>query len=112
MGVLAAHDPQQIPLALSLRRARPLATTVTTSFDGIATTILIIPITLGTVLVAEGMLNYFGPRGWLNRVLLEIGLADSPLRLIHNYWGVFFSLVITSPGKKCPTPTLVMNDLW
>ena len=28
------------------------------------TTILVIPITLGTVLVAEGMLNYFGPRGW------------------------------------------------
>jgi putative spermidine/putrescine transport system permease protein len=59
------------------------------------TTILVIPITLGTVLVAEGMLNYFGPRGWLNRVLLEIGFADSPLHLIHNYWGVFLSLVIT-----------------
>ncbi len=59
------------------------------------TTILVIPITLGTVLVAEGMLNYFGPRGWLNRALLEIGLSDSPVHLIHNYWGVFLSLVIT-----------------
>jgi putative spermidine/putrescine transport system permease protein len=59
------------------------------------TTILVIPITLGTVLVAEGMLNYFGPRGWLNRFLLEFGLSDSPIRLIHNYWGVFLSLVIT-----------------
>jgi putative spermidine/putrescine transport system permease protein len=59
------------------------------------TTILVIPITLGTVLVAEGMLNYFGPRGWLNRALLEFGLSDSPIRLIHNYWGVFLSLVIT-----------------
>ena len=59
------------------------------------TTILVIPITLGTVLVAEGMLNYFGPRGWFNRVLIEIGLADNPIKLIHNYWGVFLSLVIT-----------------
>jgi putative spermidine/putrescine transport system permease protein len=59
------------------------------------TTILVIPITLGTVLVAEGMLNYLGPRGWLNRVLMTIGFADSPIRLIHNYWGVFLSLVVT-----------------
>ena len=59
------------------------------------TTILVIPITLGTMLVAEGMLNYFGPRGWLNRALLEFGLSSSPLKLIHNYWGVFLSLVIT-----------------
>jgi len=55
----------------------------------------VIPITLGTVLVAEGMLNYFGPRGWLNRTLVEFGLSSSPLKLIHNYWGVFLSLVIT-----------------
>jgi len=59
------------------------------------TTILVIPITLGTVMVAEGLLTYLGPRGWLNRVILEIGLADSPVRLVHNYWGVMLSLVIT-----------------
>src|SRR5208283_210773 len=59
------------------------------------TTILVIPITLGTVMVAEGLLTYLGPRGWLNRTLLEFGLVDSPVRLIHNYWGVMLSLVIT-----------------
>ena len=32
-----------------------------------ATTILVVPITLGTVLIAEGMLTYLGPKGWLNR---------------------------------------------
>ena len=58
------------------------------------TTILVIPITLGTVMVAEGLLTYLGPRGWLNRFLLEVGIADSPVRLIHNYWGVMLSLVI------------------
>jgi putative spermidine/putrescine transport system permease protein len=59
------------------------------------TTILVIPITLGTVLVAEGLLNYLGPQGWFNRTLMLIGIIDSPVRLVHNYWGVFASLVIT-----------------
>lgn len=59
------------------------------------TTILVIPITLGTVMVAEGLLTYLGPRGWLNRILLDAGLLSEPLRLIHNYWGVMLSLVIS-----------------
>ena len=75
-----------VPVALRVRLMRR---------QRLLTTILVVPITLGTVLVAEGMLNYLGPRGWLNRVLLEFGLSDGPVRLIHNYWGVFLSLVIT-----------------
>jgi putative spermidine/putrescine transport system permease protein len=75
-----------VPVALRVRKLR---------HQRLLTTILVIPITLGTVLVAEGLLNYLGPRGWLNRVLLEFGLAEHPVRLVHNYWGVFLSLVIT-----------------
>lgn len=75
-----------VPVALRVRKLRR---------QRLLTTILVIPITLGTVLVAEGLLNYLGPRGWLNRVLLEFGLAEHPVRLVHNYWGVFLSLVIT-----------------
>ncbi len=59
------------------------------------TTILVLPITLGTVLVAEGLLTYFGPRGWFNRALMEVGLIAHPLPLLHNYWGVALSLFIT-----------------
>ncbi|MCB8821763.1 ABC transporter permease [Microvirga rosea] len=59
------------------------------------TTILVLPITLGTVLVAEGLLNYLGPQGWFNRTLMTLGIISQPLRLVHNYWGVFASLVIT-----------------
>ncbi len=59
------------------------------------TTILVLPITLGTVLVAEGLLTYLGPRGWFNRVLMEFGLVNHPLPLLHNYWGVALSLFIT-----------------
>jgi putative spermidine/putrescine transport system permease protein len=59
------------------------------------TTLLVVPITLGTVLTAQGLLNYLGPTGWFNRVLLSTGLADDPVRLTNNYWGVLFSLIIT-----------------
>ena len=59
------------------------------------TTILVLPITLGTVLVAEGLLNYMGPQGWFNRVLMTLDVISSPVKLIHNYWGVVLSLVIT-----------------
>jgi putative spermidine/putrescine transport system permease protein len=61
----------------------------------ILTTILVLPITLGTVLIAEGLLNYLGPQGWLNRVLMLFGIINSPVKLLHNYWGVFISLILT-----------------
>ncbi len=75
-----------IPVALRVRLIR---------HQRLLTTILVIPITLGTVLVAEGLLTYLGPRGWVNRILLDAHLITTPLRLLHNYWGVFLSLVIT-----------------
>nr|BFE71519.1 hypothetical protein GCM10020092_048200 [Actinoplanes digitatis] len=56
---------------------------------------LVVPITLGTVLTAQGLLNFLGPTGWFNRTLLSAGLVDAPVRLTNNYWGVFFSLIIT-----------------
>jgi putative spermidine/putrescine transport system permease protein len=59
------------------------------------TTLLVVPITLGTVLTAQGLIMYAGPSGWLNRVLLKLHVVDQPIALIHNYWGVFLSLVIT-----------------
>jgi putative spermidine/putrescine transport system permease protein len=64
-------------------------------FKRLLTTVLVVPITLGTVLTAEGLLNFLGPAGWFNRALQSIGLTDGPVQLTHNYWGVFFSLVIT-----------------
>jgi putative spermidine/putrescine transport system permease protein len=75
-----------IPVAMRVRLMRR---------QKLLTTILVIPITLGTVLIAEGLLTYLGPRGWVNRFLLEFGITDTPIRLIHNYWGVMLSLVIS-----------------
>ena len=64
-------------------------------FQRALTTVLVVPITLGTVLIAEGLLTYLGPQGWLNRTLLLFGLVDSPIRLVHNYWGVLLAIIIS-----------------
>jgi len=58
-------------------------------------TLLVIPITLGTVLTAQGLIQYLGPAGWLNRTLMALNIVDEPVSLVHNYWGVFFSLIIS-----------------
>jgi putative spermidine/putrescine transport system permease protein len=59
------------------------------------TILLVLPITLGTVLTAQGLLIFAGRQGWLNRFLIQIGLIDEPLTLVNNYLGVMFSLVIS-----------------
>jgi putative spermidine/putrescine transport system permease protein len=87
-----------VPAALlNVAASVPIAYRMRGRFRGkrILTTVLVVPITLGTVLTAEGLLNFLGPTGWFNRVLMSTGLTDSPVRLTNNYWGVFFSLVIT-----------------
>jgi putative spermidine/putrescine transport system permease protein len=87
-----------LPAALlNLAVSVPLAYRMRGRFRGkrLLTTVLVVPITLGTVLTAEGLLTFLGPTGWFNRVIVGLGLADEPLRLVHNYWGVLFSLIIT-----------------
>jgi putative spermidine/putrescine transport system permease protein len=73
-----------IPVAMRVRRLQ---------HRRILTTILVVPITLGTVLIAEGLLNYLGPQGWFNRSLGLLGFG--PVRLVHNYIGVMLSLVMS-----------------
>lgn len=87
-----------LPVALlNVGLSVPIAFRMRGRFRGkrLLTTILVVPITLGTVLTAQGLLNYLGPTGWFNRVLMGIGLTDAPVRLTNNYWGVFMSLLIT-----------------
>jgi putative spermidine/putrescine transport system permease protein len=87
-----------IPAALfNVVASVPIAYRLRGKFRGkrLLTTVLVVPITLGTVLTAEGLLNFLGPTGWLNRTLLDLKIIDQPLTLVQNYWGVFFSLVIS-----------------
>jgi putative spermidine/putrescine transport system permease protein len=65
-----------LPIAFGTRR--------NSAWQRVLTTILVLPITLGTVLIAEGLLTYLGPQGWVNRLLIESGLASSPIRLTHR----------------------------
>ncbi len=73
-----------IPIALRVRRMH---------HRRLLTTILVIPITLGTVLIAEGLLIYLGPQGWFNRSLVLFGFEK--VRLVHNYTGVMLSLILS-----------------
>ena len=75
-----------VPIALRVRRMR---------HQRLLTTLLVIPVTLGTVLTAQGMLNYFGPLGWFNRVLMSLHLIHMPVRLVHNFTGVFLSQIVS-----------------
>lgn len=76
-----------VPMAFKLRKR----------FRGkkLLTTLLVLPITLGTVLTAQGLLIFAGRQGWLNRFLIQIGVIHDPLHLVNNYVGVFLSLVIS-----------------
>ncbi|WP_431322900.1 ABC transporter permease [Rhizobium sp. YTU87027] len=75
-----------VPVALRVRLMRR---------QRLLTTILVLPITLGTVFVADGLLTFLGPRGWFNHTLLMLGILEAPVKLTNNYWGVFASLLIT-----------------
>ena len=76
-----------LPIAYKMRVKSP--------YQRVVTTVLVVPITLGTVLIAEGMLTYFGPKGWLSQTLQFLHLYDGPIHLTHNYWGVLISLVVS-----------------
>jgi len=87
-----------VPAALlNVLASVPIAYRMRGRFRGkrLLTTVLVVPITLGTVLTAEGLLTFLGPRGWLNRVLTGLGIVDEPVTLVQNYWGVFGSIVIS-----------------
>jgi len=77
--------------------AVPMAFKLRSRFRGkkLLTTLLVLPITLGTVLTAQSLLIFAGRQGWLNRFLIQIGVIDQPITLVNNYLGVFFSLVIS-----------------
>jgi putative spermidine/putrescine transport system permease protein len=71
-------------LAYGMRRGIWLERTITT--------ILVLPISLGVILLAEGILGFYGARGWFHQILLGFGILQEPLTLTHNYIGVMLSL--------------------
>ena len=78
LGTIATTLWLAVPVTLlNLALAVPIAFRVRLMRrQRLLTTILVVPITLGTVLVAEGLLNYLGPQGWFNRTLMTLGLIS------------------------------------
>jgi putative spermidine/putrescine transport system permease protein len=75
-----------VPLAYIMRRG--------IRFERGITAILILPITLGTVLVAQGMLTFLGPQGWASRTLQAAHLTSGPFYVLHTPLAVEISLFI------------------
>ncbi|HYU71662.1 MAG TPA: ABC transporter permease [Ktedonobacteraceae bacterium] len=75
-----------VPLAYFMRRG--------IKFERLLTAILILPITLGTVMVAQAMLSYFASNGWFNRVLLTLHIIQQPILLLHHLIAVEIALFI------------------
>lgn len=96
-GTIAATLWLALPVTiLNMALALPIAFRVRLmSRQRLLTTILVLPVTLGTVFVADGLLTFLGPQGWFNRTLILVGILDAPVKLTNNYWGVFASLLIT-----------------
>jgi putative spermidine/putrescine transport system permease protein len=59
------------------------------------TIVLLMPITFGTVLMAQGLLSFLGPSGWVNQLLLDTGIVGEPVQFTYNYWGVLIAEVLS-----------------
>lgn len=82
---------------INLLVAVPLAYRMRKPLKGqrLITVLFVIPMTLGVVLIARGMLTFLGPSGWFNKTLMTLGILSEPLQLLNNYTGVLVSLVIS-----------------
>jgi putative spermidine/putrescine transport system permease protein len=75
-----------IPLAYFMRQGL--------KFERVITILLILPMTLGTVMVAQAMVRYFGAIGWFNQTLLALHVIGGPVKLLHNWLAVEIGLFI------------------
>lgn len=80
--------------AASLLIALPLAYRLRRDFRGkrAITLVFLLPVTLGSVVLSEGLTTIFSPTGWINLVLGRIGLG--PVSVLYSYWGTFVAAVL------------------
>lgn len=58
-------------------------------------TLIIFPLTLGSLIIAAGMTNFFGATGWFNSFLMAIGVIDKPIKILYTYTGTLIAVVIS-----------------
>lgn len=80
--------------AASLLIAMPLAYRLRRAVRGkrVITLIFLLPVTLGSVVLSEGLTTIFSPSGWVNLVLGKVGLG--PVTVLYSYWGTFVAAVL------------------
>ena len=64
------------------------------------TTILVLPISLGVILLGQGILGFYGGKGWPNQMLLGLGLLEESLVLTHNFTGDVSPSCSSSPSAS------------
>jgi putative spermidine/putrescine transport system permease protein len=85
-----------VPVAVvSVLLAAPIAFQARRNFRGrkVITLLLMLPLTFGSILVAQGMIRVFAPYGWVNLTLERLGLPAGDF--LYNYWGTFIAGVLT-----------------
>lgn len=82
---------------IDLTLAAPLAYCLRRPLFGrrLIVNLLVVPMALGPVLMAEGMIQLLGPAGWVNKLLLALHVVSEPVQFVHNYAGVLISLVVS-----------------
>ncbi|NUR29829.1 MAG: ABC transporter permease subunit [Catenulispora sp.] len=86
-----------LPVALTaVGLSAPLAYQCRRDFRGrkVVTLVVMLPITFGSILIAQGMPHMFAPYGWANRLLGSLGLPKAGL--LYDYWGTFIAAVLTT----------------
>jgi len=86
-----------VPVAvLSVAAAAPLAFRMRRDFPGrrFVTLVVLLPLTFGSVLIAQGMAQVFSPTGWINLLLGSLGIPEQ--QFIYNYTGTFIATLLVS----------------
>jgi putative spermidine/putrescine transport system permease protein len=86
-----------VPVALlSVAAAAPLAFRMRRDFPGrrVVTLVVLLPLTFGSVLIAQGMALVFSANGWINLLLQSLGVPQQ--QFIYNYTGTFIATTTVS----------------
>ncbi len=76
--------------------AAPIAFQARRDFRGrrAITLVLMLPLTFGSILIAQGMQRFFAPFGWANLALEALGLPQGSF--LYNYTGTFIATLLTT----------------
>lgn len=62
----------------------------------VVTSMVLLPMILNLLIQSYGWIMVLGPKGVVNQLLLQAGLADSPVQMLFNEFGVLVGLVQTA----------------